>query len=236
METYENLKRRLLRRIDLKIHHLIQPDIALALIPDYRESEAICIALNQSKYHPTLTTSGNPINSLLSNHNPKKFLAYDIGCNTKLRAIPTPVLLEAVQLHCQKYPRIYKKANMDVLRQDTTTINCDGNELFSLIPFIDPPFLGKLRDIMKYGNCVKDIAVKVRRFLEETGTSEVCSWENPDLSGKYVVHRDTNPLTGQSRSLIVHIKLNDSETRKEKSDGCITTTTTYYNGVTVSYQ
>ncbi len=236
METYENLKRRLLRRIDLIIYHLIQPDIASALIPEYKESEAICIALHKSKYHSIPAMSRDQINSLLSDSNPKKILAYGIGWNTKSKTIPSPVLLEAIQLHCQKFPHIYKKATLDTLRQDVTTINCDGNELASQIPFMDPSFLGTTQDIMKYGNRVKDLSVKVRRFLEETGTSEVSSWENADLSGKYLAHQDINPLTGRPRFLIVRIVLDHSETHKKEFDDHITNTTTYYSKISLSYQ
>jgi hypothetical protein len=87
---------------------------------------------------------------------------------------------------------------------------------------------------MKYGNCVKDLPVKIRRFLEETGTSEVRSRENADLSGKYVAHQDTNPLTGRTRFLIVHIELDHSETDEEESDDYIITT--YYNKIILTYQ
>lgn len=172
----------------------------------------------------------------MSDYSSKKGLSYAIGCNTKLKTIPTPVLLQAIQLHCQKFPRVYEKATSSTLRQDTTTLNCNENELISRIPFIDLSFLGTIQDIMKYGNCVKDLSVKVRRFLEETGTSEVSSWESTDLSGKYVVHRDTDPFTGRPRSLIVHIHLDHSDTRQEESDDCITTITTYHNRVTLSYR
>ena len=150
------------------------------------------------------------------NYSPQKILAYGIGCNTKPKTIPSPVLLEAIQLHCQEFPHIYKKATLSTLRQNFTTINCDGNELATRIPLMDPSFVGTVQDIMKYGNCVKDLYVKVRRFLEETGTSEVCSWENPDISGKYLAHRDTNPLTGRPRFLIVRIVLNDSKTHGKR--------------------
>ncbi len=237
METYENLKRRLLRRIDLIIHHLIQPDIASALIPEYKESEAICIALHKSKYNSILVMSQNQINSLLlSDYSPEKILAYGIGWNTKPRTIPSPVLLEAIQLHCQKFPHIYKKATLYTLRQDVTTINCNGNELASRITSMDPSFLGTVQDIMKYGNCVKDLYVKVRCFLEETETSELCSWENTDLSGKYLVHQDTNPLTGRARFLIVRIILDHSETHEKEFDDHIMTTTTYYHKISLSYE
>jgi len=225
-----------LRRNDLEIHHLIQPAIASALIPEYKESEAICIALHKSKYHSILTTSRSQINSLLFDYNSKKSLAYAIGCNTKPRTIPSPVLLEAIQLHFQKFPRIYEKASLDALRQDLTTINCNANELIPRIPLIDPPFLGNVQDIMKYGNCVKDLRVKIRRFLEESGHSEACSWENTDLSGKYVVHKDTDPLTGRPRFLIIRIELDHSETHEEESDDYIKTITTYYHKITLSYK
>ncbi len=227
MGTYEDLKRRLLRRNDLKIHHLIHPDTALILIPEYKESESICIVLHESKYHSIFAMSTNQINSLLSNNSPKKILAYAIGYNTKPRTIPSPVLLEAIQLHCQKFPYIYKKGTLNTLRQDFTSINCDGNELAFLVPFIYPYFLGTVRDIMKYGNCVKDLPGKIRRFLEETGTSKLCSRENEDLSGKYIAHQDINPSTGRTRFLIVHIELDHSETREKESDGYIKTITTY---------
>ncbi len=236
MGTYESLKWRSLRRDDLVIHHLIQPDVASALIPEYKESEAICIALHKSKYEPILTISENQINSLLSNYNPKKTLAYAIGCNTKPRTIPSPVLLEAIQLHCQKFPRIYEKTNLDTLTQDITTINYNANELIPRIPFMDPPFLGTIEDIMKYGNCVKDLRVKIRRFLEETGESEACSWENTDLSGKYILHKDTDPLTGRPRFLIIRIELDHSETHEEESDDYIKTITTYYHKIALSYK
>jgi hypothetical protein len=101
---------------------------------------------------------------------------------------------------------------------------------------MDPSFLGTVQDIMKYGNRVKDLFVKVRRFLEETGTRELCSWENGDLSGKYLVHQDTNPLTGRPRSLIVHIVLDHPETHKKEFDDHITTTTTYYHKIFLSYE
>jgi hypothetical protein len=237
VKTYENLKRRLLRRIDLIIHHLIQPNIALALIPEYKESEAICIALHKSKYDSIQAMSQNQINSLLSSdYSPKKILAYGIGWNTKPRTIPSPVLLEAIQLHCERFPYIYKKATLDTPRQDVTTIYCDGNELATRIPLMDPSFVGTVQDIMKYGNCVKDLSVKVRRFLEEIGTSEVCSWENADLSGKYLAHQDTNPLTGRPRSLIVRIMLDHSETHEKEFDDHITTTTTYFNKISLTYE
>ncbi len=90
--------------------------------------------------------------------------------------------------------------------------------------------------MMKYGNRVKSLPVKVRRFLEETGKSEISSWENADLSGRYIAHQDTNPLTGRPRFLIVHIGFDHSEKRTEESDEYIKTTTTYFNNMAISYQ
>jgi hypothetical protein len=234
--TYEDLKRRLLRRNDLKIHHLIHPEIASMLIPKYKESEAICIALHKSKYHSIFAMYRNQINSLLSDNSSKKILAYAIECNTKPRTIPSPVLLEAIKIQCQKFLTIYKKATLDTLRQDFTTINYNENELAFQIPFIYPCFLGTVQDIMKYGNCVKDLPVKIRCFLEETGTSKLSAWEEGDLSGKYIAHQDINPLTDRTRFLIVHIELDHSEKREKKSDNYIKTITTYYHKINLTYQ
>ena len=46
-------------------------------------------------------------------------------------------------------PHIYKKAMLDMLRQDFTIINCDRNELVFQIPLIYPYFLDTVQDIMK---------------------------------------------------------------------------------------
>lgn len=171
----------------------------------------------------------------MSNFHPQKALACSILCCIKPRIIPTPVLLQAVQLHCQKFPIIYKRATLSTLRENIPTIKCNGNELFLQIPFLDSSFLGTIQDIVKYGNCVEDLSVRIRRFLEES-ESEISSWEHTDISGKYLLHRDTNPVNAKPRSLYVHIRLDRSEKDIKETNDYIMTSTIYHNNVTLSYE
>ncbi len=235
--TYEDLKRRSARGGDIQIHQLIQTTIAATLIPEYNEAEAICIALRRSKHHRVLTRPQNQLNSPLSDYNSKEALAHAIGWNIKPRVIPSPVLLEAIRLHCQKFPHIYEKPNLNTLDMKTNIISCGERELFRQIPFMDLSFVGKLEDIMEYGNCVKDLPDDVHQFLlGENRQREKDSGEYKDLSGKYVVHRYIDPITGKPRSLTLHIEFDHSKTNEEESIDYITTITTYNYNVSLHYE
>ena len=215
---------------------MIPTDIALKLIPEYKESDAVCIALGNSKNYRKHFMISSQFNPSLFNYNPKKTLAYCIGFHTEAIIIPSPVLVEAIRLHCERFPYIYKTYSSMPMSSKSNIITYGVKELMHQIPFFDPSFIGQGKDIVKYGNCIKDLSVQIRVLLEQDGTIELGSWENGNFSGTYILHRDIDPLTDQPRILRVFIKLQRSETRKEETDDCITTITTYNHKIVFSYE
>ncbi|UJR19340.1 hypothetical protein I4U23_022469 [Adineta vaga] len=234
---YKDLEQRTERGGDLKIYHLIPNYIACRIIPEYNEEEAICIVLRQSKRRPIRASCEDLYDLLLSMNETKKILASAIGCNIQLKPIPGPVLLEAIRQHCQRFPYIYAKIDQNRSNMKANLITCNGNELAILIPFIDLKSIGNIEDILRYGNCVKDLPLPIYYFLvEKKMERSMTRADYDDLSEIYVVHRDINPFTNKPRCLTIQIEFDSSDIEKEETDKYIKSTKTYHYNIISKYK
>ncbi|CAF4785741.1 unnamed protein product, partial [Rotaria socialis] len=225
--TLKDLTDRYFDRDYLEIHHLIPKDIAMAIFPEYKEAESVCIVLSRMKRHSALVISKDDFNSLLSHNNSKEILTHVIKHHTQLKAIPSPVLLEAILLHCAQFPRIYETPNHQSLSTDINVIHYSVYDIILRIPSKDLRYMGDMHDIIKYGNCVKDIPSHVCQFiLEENQPIEPHSKQVQDYLGVYVAHRCIDLLSGLQLVLTFRIELDHTAERQEESDNCITTITT----------
>ncbi len=164
-------------------------------------------------------------------------VTYGSGCNRKPGAISKPVPLKVIPLSHQKPSHTFGKPNVNMFNQNTSTNTyTDEIELMSKILYMNLSTKSKREYIMKHGNCVKDVPTNVRRFLEGNKEVETMPWENPNFCGKYVVHRDIDPLTGRQRMLIIRVEWDDTKKHEETSDDWITEVTTTYYIFTISYE
>ncbi|CAF2044901.1 unnamed protein product [Rotaria magnacalcarata] len=211
----------------IEIHHLIQKDIAMAIFPEYKEAEAVCIVLSRSKRHSAPEISKDDVNLLLSHKNSKEILTRTIKRHTELNVIPSPVLLEAILLHCAQFPRIYETPNYQSVSTDINVIDYSVYDIIRRIPSKDLRYIGDVQDIIKYGNCVKDIPSHVRQFiLEKNQPVEPNSKRLQDYRGVYVAHRYIDLLSGLQLVLTLRIELDHTTKRQEESCNCVTTITT----------
>ncbi|CAM4755527.1 unnamed protein product [Rotaria magnacalcarata] len=202
-------------------------DIAVAIFPEYKEAEAVCIVLSRSKRHSAPEISKDDVNLLLSHKNSKEILTRTIKRHTELNVIPSPVLLEAILLHCAQFPRIYETPNYQSVSTDINVIDYSVYDIIRRIPSKDLRYIGDVQDIIKYGNCVKDIPSHVRQFiLEKNQPVEPNSKRLQDYRGVYVAHRYIDLLSGLQLVLTLRIELDHTTKRQEESCNCVTTITT----------
>ena len=216
--TYDDRKRQNLNENGFQISRVNPQNIASAPFRETKASNGIEITLPEPKRPPIRITPRDPMKLLRPDYDPNKVPGRNTGYNTE------SALLESIRSPCQKSPYIRETSHRNPLKTKTSTITCDEEKPIPRIPF----YIKDTEDVLKYGNCVKNLPSEVREFLEggEQGSSH--SGHHEDLCGKHVVHRDFDPFTGRPRILVLHIEFDHSETDEEESDDHVTIITTYY--------
>lgn len=216
--TYRDLQARSVRGDGLDIHHIVQKQIGLDMIPNYSEANGICVALRAGEHRKIPTLRSNEIAQKYHNKNARQILADDVWRNRQSGVIPTSVLLQAIRFHIQLYPQVYEKPGggngmrLDARPLLTTLEQAAVSEqqqaAAQQVAQLEQRLHLKAQACLTNGNRLYRLPSNVRQLLQNNGASSSSSSSDSrgdSIVGTYIIHEEYD--SGLSRMLTLKVRI-----------------------------